>query len=92
MSMREHGVINLAIGALLLLGATIFFFRFLVGYALYDLHLLFEEGSLMWGMVHTNFWLLLTLLGTFAGVMHKWAREEKLWTSGLQELRDWRSR
>ena len=89
---RENGFVNVAIGVFLTLGAIIFFFRVLVGYALYDLHLLFEPGSLMWGMVHTNFWLLLWLFGTLAGVLHKWAKEEKIWTSGLQEFREWRSR
>lgn len=90
--MRENGIVNLAIGALLVLGAVIFFFRVMVGYCLYDLHILFEPGSLMWGMVHTNFWLLFCLMGTLAGVLHKWARDEKIWTSGLQEFREWRSR
>lgn len=88
--MREHGFVNLALGVLVAFGAIIFFFRVMVGYALYDLHLLFEEGSLMWGMVHTNFWLVFTLLGTLAGTLHKWAKDEKIWTSGVQELRLWR--
>ena len=73
-------------------GATfpIWWFRFLVGYALYDLHDLFERGSLMWGMVHTNFWILFSLLGALAGMLHKWAREEHLLSQGLVEYRAWR--
>ncbi|GAI95730.1 unnamed protein product [marine sediment metagenome] len=89
---RTDGFVAVALGVLFSFGAIVLFFRFMVGYALYDLHLFFEPGSLMWGMVHTNFWLLLWLLGTLAGVIHKWAREEKIWTSGVQELREWRSR
>ena len=64
--------------------------RFLVGYALYDLHALFAEGSLMWGMVHTNFWILFALLGALVGTLHKWAREEHLLREGLNEWRAWR--
>lgn len=90
--MRENGLVNLAIGVFLAFGAITLFFRVMVGYALYDLHLLFEEGSLWWGMVHTNFWLIFSLLGTLAGTLHKWAKDEKIWTSGLQELHEWRSR
>lgn len=91
--MKEpRGVWAVLIGAFLAVGAVFFFFRFLVAYALYDLHDLFREGSLMWGMVHTNFWILFWLLGALVGTLHKWWKEEDIYLGGLEELRLWRSR
>lgn len=85
-------MVAILIGVFLALGAFFLFFRFLVGYALYDLHLFFEPGSLMWGMVHTNFWLLFSFLGALVGILHKWWKEEDILQRGLEEWRLWRSR
>ena len=89
---RTDGVVAVALGVLFSLGFVFFFFRFLVAYALYDLHDLFEEGSLMWGMVHTNLWLVMWPLGALVGILHKWWKEEDILQGGLEEWRLWRSR
>ena len=90
--MRIEGIPAIAVGVLLAVGAVFLFFRFLVGYALYDLHNFFEEGSLMWGLVHTNLWLVMWPIGALFGMLHKWWREEGIYQRGLEEWRLWRSR
>jgi hypothetical protein len=90
--LKIDGLLAVATGGLLALGVVFFFFKVLVPYALYDLHLFFREGSLMWGMVHTNLWLVFGPIGSLAGVLHKWWREEGVLQGGLDEWRLWRSR
>ena len=68
----------------------VWWFRFLVGYALVDLHDYFQEGSLLWGLVHTNFWLVTIPLGSLVGILHKWWKEEGIYRRGLEEYRAWR--
>ena len=89
---RLNGLPAIAIGVLMAVGAICLFFRFLVGYALYDLHNFFEEGSLMWGLVHTNLWLVMMPIGALVGVLHKWWKDEDIYRRGLEELRLWRIR
>lgn len=78
----------------LIVAATfpVWWFRFLVGYALFDLHDLFREGSLAWGLVHTNFWVVTIPLGYLVGVLHKWWKDEGILASGREEWRAWRQR
>jgi hypothetical protein len=88
---RLDGVVALLAGVFLSLGALVFFFRFLVGYAMIDLHDFFEEGSLLYGMVHTNFWLIIWPLGALFGIFHKWVKDEGILAQGLDEWRAWRA-
>ena len=89
---EPRGFWAVLIGVLLAVGAVFLFFRFLVAYALYDLHNFFEEGSLMWGLVHTNLWLVMWPIGALFGMLHKWWKEEGILQRGLEEWRVWRSR
>ena len=40
--------------------------------------------------VYNGIWLVLLMLGILAGVLHGWAKEERILSRGLQEYRDWK--
>lgn len=65
--------------------------KLFVGLALIDLHQFFTPGSLIYGMVHTNFWILFYLIGTLLAILHNASREEGWLASGIEEYRTWKS-
>jgi hypothetical protein len=89
--MKDNGLFNLTIGVLIALLAIVLGSRFIVGYLLVDLHDFFAKDSMIYNMVHTNYWILAPLIGTLVAILQKAARESKLWESGLKEWRDWRN-